>query len=343
MRKFIPIFCLILAMSGGYVYGQDYIADFDNQYLPVLNELLRKSESAITDLEEATVNVADVTGIVAEANGGTGSDTSSLLTGSFFIQSNTMDTVVGFDQGTSGYYLQSQGVGNDSTWTSIPVTYSGEDILTAASGTWTSPSNVTKIYLTMLGGGGGGAADNGGANWTGAGGGAAGYIVDMPYTVTGSTGYDYVVGAGGLGGSYAAGTGNTGSATTFDSGAISVVGGVGGTSGSSGGVGGIAGIVVSSDNFVGQDAVSTTGGAGGGSTLETVFALSLGHGGIGSGGTNAGGGGAGTPYGFGGDGGDKEVRGNSAADNTGAGGGGNGWNTGQRGGDGGSGIIIIKY
>jgi len=88
-----------------------------------------------------------------------------------------------------------------------------------ASGTWTAPTGVNKVWLHMIGGGGGGAQNNANGLKNG---GAAGQIVYQQVTVSAGTAYTTTIGAGGTGGT----TGTAGSATSIFS--LSAAGGGGG-------------------------------------------------------------------------------------------------------------------
>jgi hypothetical protein len=90
--------------------------------------------------------------------------------------------------------------------------------LFTASGTFTTPANVSRVKITCIGGGGGASVTYGGTG--GNGGVAIGY-----YTVTPSTGYTVTVGTGGA--SVASGTtGGSGTTSSFAS-LISATGGAG--------------------------------------------------------------------------------------------------------------------
>ena len=145
--------------------------------------------------------------------------------------------------------------------------------LTTSSGTYTTPSNVTALFVEVVGGGGGG----GGVDGTGvassaavSGGGGGGGAIQALIASPDAT-YAYVVGAGGTAGAGLAGaTGGTGGTSSF-TGAIvtlSATGGGGGignvattgsgiTTGGAGGVGSITGSVLSSSILKG-----TAGGSG---------------------------------------------------------------------------------
>lgn len=201
-----------------------------------------------------------------------------------------------------------------------------------ASGSWTCPTNITRIIVVGWGGGGGG----GGFNTTNQGGGGGGgssygskFVTVVPTTI-----YAITIGAGGSGGTGGgSGTaGGDGSNTTF--GALATFyAGLGGTTVRSG--------------FPSTD--GGRGGAQGGSsstgTLPPYYQYPEFNNGYQPGAqTIRGGGGGAGPGGNGGDG--KSVsgqNGGAAAANSGAGGGGAGGTTGtgSNGGAGGSGYLAI--
>lgn len=123
----------------------------------------------------------------------------------------------------------------------------GAEVFTS-SGTFTTPTGVTRIKVTCTGGGGGGASDGSVDQASGGGAGATGisWITgpDVSYTVT--------VGTGGAGGGSPAANGASGTVTTFGSVVSAGNGGGGKANGLKGGVGGSA---VTAD-------LATSGGAG---------------------------------------------------------------------------------
>lgn len=214
--------------------------------------------------------------------------------------------------GTSGQFLKTQGASANPIWATA--SSSGVQVFTS-NGTFTAPTGITKVYLSMVGGGGGGRTSAGGGAG-GGGGGAGAFLINYPFTVIPANNYSVTVGAGGT-------TGNAGSTTSFDS--ISVSGGGSGVASVTGGTGpgGFDGTVSSSaPNFKGGNGSNGDGGGGGG------------YGGA----SFAGSGGAGAAAG----GGCAGAAGTAAASNTGAGGGGGECNLGV-GGAGGSGIVIVTY
>jgi hypothetical protein len=91
-------------------------------------------------------------------------------------------------------------------------------LYTSGSSTWTAPTGVTKVRVTLFGGGGGG--------YSGCGEGGNGGFAYGIYTVTPGTGYTVTVGAGGNG--KGAGTAQAGGTSSFGA-LISATGGGAGT------------------------------------------------------------------------------------------------------------------
>lgn len=147
----------------------------------------------------------------------------------------------------------------------------------AGSGTYTKPSNVTKIRIRAIGGGGSGAGGYGDYG-AGGGGGAGGYAEKL--IASPASTYAYTVGAGAAGVATTA-SGGSGSATTIAG--MTASGGAGGVTGS--GAGGSGGAATGGD-------LNVTGGGGSGGAPK---AGSYADGGGGSGGSGfwGGGGGAG--------------------------------------------------
>ena len=125
------------------------------------------------------------------------------------------------------------------------------------SGTsWTVPSGVTNINVTLVGGGGGGAL---GSSDSGRGErGQGGQIVNSTLTVTPGSSISYSIGTGGAGGT-SAGGGNGGS-TTF-TGATTALGGLGGNRYD--GVASRDGMTANNGGTGGGRDTNRTGGSGG--------------------------------------------------------------------------------
>jgi hypothetical protein len=188
----------------------------------------------------------------------------------------------------------------------------GSSAYNSGSGSWTAPTGISKIFITLCGGGGGGANGNGSAG--GGGGGGAEAIVNFLYNVTAGSSYAYSVGAGG-------GTGATGSDTTFGTGTVITA---------NGGGAGVAG----------------SAGSGASNTINASGSTAGGYGSL-SGGNGAtsgmnGGGGGGSYFGAGGAGQPSENGNGTAATGYGAGGGGAG-KSGGTGGAGSGGVVLVVY
>ena len=252
-----------------------------------------------------------------------------------------------------------------------------------SNGGWSVPSSVSSLSAVVVGGGGGGNSWTDNSGWVGGGGGAGGFQNLSSLNVTPGSIYSVVVGQGGFGGTTASNAataaGNNGqdskfsSYTSYGGGAGSGYGGgasgfaVSHANGASGGSGGGGG-TYSGSGGVGTSGQGNNGGAasgaccnsgGGGGSAGTGGDGSLAVGGIGGAGTT-------NPYlaspaylaaggnGIGGSGGSNIVQNTSttgqvisgadAGVNTGSGGGGGGGGATSRiAGDGGSGVVMIKY
>ena len=234
-----------------------------------------------------------------------------------------------------------------------------------SNGTFVPGVNTVVTYLIIAGGGGGGGsvAGNGGQG----GGGSGGYLNGTVAVSVQS--YSIVVGIGGSKGLNTGTRGTNGSNSSFNN--LNAMGGGGGGArninshgldgGSGGGGGDFTGIGGTGyQGFIGGDSLVSFGGAGGGGAGEiggTTTTNNGGNGGLGAinsiNGTSieyacGGGGGAytagtsGTSF-CGGNGGAVNADGASATNGTGSGGGGAGGNTAHYGGNGGTGIVIIRY
>ncbi len=257
--------------------------------------------------------------------------------------------------------------GNSNAQTSV-ITFTG-------SGSWTSPASVTSIDCLVVAGGGAGANNGNGNTFRGAGGGGAGGFRNLTsVAVTGNTTYAITVGAGGAywtGSVFGQASGNNssigsvvvaaggGGGTT--NGGTGIAGGSGGGTGNggTGGAGNTPSTTPSQGNKGGD--TSGTGGAGGGGAgaaasntagctpggagaASTITGSSVTY----AGGGGGAGGGIGSNGGAGGGGiGRADANADSGVANTGCGGGAaSNWSnssTQMLGGNGGSGIVIIRY
>jgi hypothetical protein len=202
--------------------------------------------------------------------------------------------------------------------------------LFTSSGTFTAPSGVTTVYITMCGGGGGGSggSEYGGSSgpFGGGGGGGGVCIISYPYTVTAGNNYAVTVGSGGSGGigGRTGGNGGNGGSSSFSS--LIISGGTGATNTPDGGQGGSGGSLNASGSIGGG--MGSPGGTGG--NCQDI-----------SGGCEGGGGGGGSLFGRGGNG----SRSGQGANGSGYGGGGGGGGSGEHPGSGGVGAdgLVIVY
>jgi hypothetical protein len=254
-----------------------------------------------------SLTAASIAGVtVAVANGGTGQTT--YTNGQLLIGNTTGNTLTKATLTAGTGISVTNGTGSitiASTVTSLP---GAQGQAFTSSGTFTIPSGVTAIKMTIVGGGGAGGAGNAGGYPVGGGGGGGGAAIKYLTGLTPGNTLTVTVGAAGGTSSVASGTQ---SITT-----VSATGGTAGTSGASSGAGGAGGLGSSGDLNIG-------GSAGGTIFSPSVGCTSLGISGLGGasifggGGTNASftGGtvGAGRAYGGGGGGGSSSAGGAGAA------------------------------
>jgi hypothetical protein len=168
-----------------------------------------------------------VTGTLPVANGGTGAAT---LTANNVLLGNGTSALQAVAPGTTGNLLTSNG----TTWqsTAPPVSYVGPNAqVFTSSGTFTVPSNITAVKVTVIGGGGGGGgAKSPGGQCGGGGGGGAGAAVEWVTGLTSGGTVTVTVGAAGSGGSSSPSNGSSGGTSSFGS-YCSATGGGGGTYG----------------------------------------------------------------------------------------------------------------
>jgi hypothetical protein len=228
-----------------------------------------------------------------------------------------------------------------------------------SSGTFTVPTGVTSLWVTMVGGGGAGGGSSAAA--TGAGGGGAGELVQfLPTIAVSGASVTVTIGGGGTG---VSGTdGNPGTNTSFGTVFVAKGGTAGlnnGTAGSGGGSAGGVGPLKANPGAAGligaAEAPTYFGGSSGGSGSSVTTGaggIGGGSGGFlgGAGGASAssqggGGGGASTIFGIGGAAGAGGANGTSAAGTSyGAGGGGGGGKaTNSTGGNGTAGYVLVQW
>lgn len=256
-------------------------------------------------------------------------------------------------------------IDNSTRMSAITINMASQIITTST--TWTVPTNVYTVQVFLVGGGGSGGSDS---NYSGAwGGGGGGYTNTGTFLVTPGSQINVIIGAGGIG-HWSNST--SGSATYFGN-YLSAAGGSmswgnGGNGGSGGGGGSNNGYYTygkpyagdgGSDGRNGTDSQGYTGGKGQGSTTRSFGEANgtLYAGGGGGGGGFRGGGATGSSGGAGGSGGGGKggdwsrngENGLSGSPNSGGGGGGGGGHATDDdyryayGGNGGSGICIIRY
>jgi len=183
-------------------------------------------DTSLADLKGGT------TGQVLKKNSNTDMDfvwsadsagmTNPMTTTGDTIYSSSGSTPARLAIGSTGQVLSVSG--GVPAWTTLSTTPTMYEERFTSSSSWTVPSGVTKVWVTMIGGGGGGAG--GGSYWGFAGG--QGAVVNEQLSVTAGASISYTVGAGGNGGSATSG-GDGGSASTFST--LTANGGYGGTPG----------------------------------------------------------------------------------------------------------------
>jgi hypothetical protein len=281
--------------------------------------ILTYDTSASAYVKTATNSVSNATGTLPVGNGGTGATS---LTLNNVILGNGTSAVQTVGPGASGNVLTSNG----TTWTSAaPAVIGARSQIFTSSGTFTVPTGVTAVKVTVVGGGGMGSSVS---NYqAGGGGGGGGAAVEWITGLTPAGTVTVTVGAGGTTGSTTGGTSSFGSYVSASGGSGGTAGapgsgGAGGTGGSGGQTGDLNADGASGSNGVGGGCCVPTGGRGGIPAL-TMAALSYGYGG--AGGATLANGSAGTGYGGGGGG---------AAVNT---------NQSRTGGNGAPGVVIVEW
>jgi hypothetical protein len=180
----------------------------------------------------ANSDITSITGLTTPltvAQGGIGAAT---LTANNVLLGNGTSAPLVVAPGTSGNVLTSNG----TTWTSAAATTTTTQLRTVvfdASGSWTAPAGVTKIFATVIGGGGGGSYSTAGCD-VGGYGGAGGIAIGEATTVAGTT-YTITIGSGGAGSN--TGNGSAGGTSSIGS-LMSATGGAGGTGTSANGANG---------------------------------------------------------------------------------------------------------
>jgi len=302
--KQILIFLLVLALP---VYAQ--VAEIEGPSKPFLNQQLRRTKRRLNTLEGNTQN--SISGILSIAKGGTSAN----------LTDPDADRILFWDDSDHKVGFLTANTNVDISGTNLNVTAEFVDIF-LVDGTFTVPTGVTKVYLTMVGGGGAGGACPNAQCYAGGGAGGA-WIANYPFTVTPDAELLVQVGDGAVTTSAGDNDGAAGQDTVFDTAtaAITCAGGSGGLSAHTGGAA-VGGIDASAGTAGGY---TNKGGAGGtGADVST------------------GGAGGGTPFGPGAAGADGAA-GSGATANTGAGGGGASSDSegAFNGGAGGSGFVAV--
>jgi hypothetical protein len=174
----------------------------------------------------ATSTSALTTGTLPVASGGTGA---ASLTANNVILGNGTSAVQVVAPSTTGNVLTSNG----TTWTSAaPPGFRADVFTSGTSQTWSVPSGVGRVKITIIGGGGGGGGMRtvGCVSVNGHGGGAGGIAI-VYLNVSAGGNVTYTVGTGGSGGAADAGGGSgTQTTATYSATTYTASGGTGGPS-----------------------------------------------------------------------------------------------------------------
>lgn len=151
-----------------------------------------------------------------------------------------------------------------------------ETVFTSSNATYTIPSGVTGIWALCVGSGGGGGASSSATASNAGGGGGAGQVKELFFTVVGDTQLNITVPAGGAGGT-AGGKGSSGSAATIVgvTSATTYVTAAGGGGGGGGAAANVTGISGASGGGNGSSGNQNGGGGGGMTTAATNTATGL--------------------------------------------------------------------
>lgn len=278
-------------------------------------------DADLTTLGAGGAGARSFLGLATIASSGSASDLSTGTVGTARLGSGTA---------SSSTYLR-----GDQTWSAVTILPGTQGQVFTSTGTFTVPSGITAVKVTVIGAGGGGGASST-ASSGGSGGGGGGTSISYLTGLTPGDTITATVGTGGAGGS-------AGGTSSFGAYCSATGGGAGGANQGSAGSGGSGS----------GGTINRTGGAGG---------SGFGYGVLSSTASGAGGGDLSSAFGFGsselgcatyrgcglfGQGGDGRVNSDGVgnAGETGCGGGG-GYKTGsttRAGGAGGNGIIIVEW
>jgi hypothetical protein len=331
MKYLFLILSLLFVCQASAQEVVDQIIDNTEESRVILNEQLRRTSRRVASLEGG-INLTDgVTGILPLTKGGTGSN----------LTAPTTDSIVFYDVSGSAVTWLKPGSGLSITGTNINVTNKQVEVFTT-SGTWTAPTGVNYVVVTLCGGGGGGAGGHSSNDDPGGGGGGGACLINTIYKVTPGNTYTVTVGAGGAAGTTSSTptNGGNGGSSTFSGGAYDLTanaGSGGHQSASSDGDGGAGGAGTFDDQIM-TSFKNLLNGTDTSATANTSLLTYPGGEGALSTATNGGAGGN-SIMSRGGDGGTNAA----GAAGTGIGAGGGGGDTGFAGGAGGQGIVVIQF
>lgn len=168
------------------VFAQEVVTKLDVVGTGIINEELRRTRSSTSANGASIVAIqADLaskftSGVLNVANGGTGQDTAQ----------EAIDALLPSQTGASGKYLTSSGT--NASWGTI--TQNSTTYTTPGTYSWTAPTGIYIVKVSMVAGGA-----QGGAQSPGTGGGSGAWIEDINMNVVPGNSYTVVVGAGGAG------------------------------------------------------------------------------------------------------------------------------------------------